>query len=367
MKRETSTMQLRRVAVAIAVSTAVIGCAPRTPAVPQPVAPTAGGLAITAAPQHTDNLARLDRLTKQRRTQQSQGDYVLGEGDLISVRAYDLEDLNHKVRVENDGSVNLPLLNRVSVAGRTVAEVQNDLTKRLGAYMFNPHVTVFVEEYRSQQVAVEGAVQRPGLVSQTVRNATVRDVLSAAGGILPTAGSRLYLIPAETRVQVEARQLPPAANGAPSTDTTYSAEGIMIDTAESDATVQQAFFNMPVRSGDVIVVPASGNFIADGWVAKPGTYPLRSGLTLRGALATAGGLSFPADKASIRIFQAGVNGTLSVRDVNYADIEAMKVPDVLIHDGDVVQVASTTVKLVPYSFYKFLTEIIRVGMRVTPI
>src|SRR6185369_12004905 len=96
-----------------------------------------------------------------RRAQQAQGDYVLGEGDLISVKAYDLDDLNQRVRVENDGSVTLPLLNRVSVAGRTVSEVQADFTKRLGAFMFSPHVTVFVEEYRSQQVAVEAGPRQP--------------------------------------------------------------------------------------------------------------------------------------------------------------------------------------------------------------
>ena len=364
MKRFNSIAQMRQVAAAVAVSAVMLGCAHRTPAVPAPVAPTAGGLAITAAPQPAENTARLQQLADQRRSQQSQGDYVLGDGDLLAVQAYDLADINQKVRVEADGCINLPLLNRVSVAGKTVAEVQSDLTRRLAAYMFNPHVSVQVDEYRSQQVAVEGAVQRPGLISQTVRNATVRDVLSAAGGTMPTAGSRIYLIPAETRV-ADARAVP-SANDVTS-DVTFRTEAIVVDTAESDLTTQRTFFGLPVRSGDVLVVPATGNFIADGWVEKPGTYPLRSGLTLRGALATAGGLSFPASKSTIRIFQAGVNGQMSMREVDYTAIEAMKAPDVIIHDGDVVQVASTPAKLVPYSFYKFLTEIIRVGMRVTPI
>jgi polysaccharide export outer membrane protein len=362
MKRFNVTLQMRQVAAAMAVSALVLGCAHRAPVVPPTAAPTAGGLAITAAPLPTENAARLQQLMQQRRSQQSQGDYVLGEGDLLSVQAYDLPDINHKVRVEADGSVNLPLVNRVPVAGRTVAQVQADLTKRLGAYMFNPHVTVSVDEHRSQQVAVEGAVQTPGLVSQTVRNATVRDVLSAAGGTTPVAGSRIYLIPAETRVATAKVTENDAA-----ADSAYRTGAVMVDTAESDLATQRAFFGMPVRSGDVIVVPGSGNFIADGWFAKPGTYALRAGLTLRGAIATAGGLSFPADKTSIRIYQAGVNGQTSVRDVNFADIEAMKAPDVIIHDGDVVQVASTPAKLVPYGFYRFITEIVRVGMRVTPI
>lgn len=365
MKRVNSTKHLRQVAAAVAVSTALLGCAHRAPVVPPTVAPTAGGLAITAAPLPAENQARLARLSQQRRAQQAQGDYVLGEGDLISVKAYDLDDLNQRVRVENDGSVTLPLLNRVAVAGRTVSEVQADLTKRLGAFMFSPHVTVFVEEYRSQQVAVEGAVSKPGLVSQTVRNATVRDVLSAAGGTTVEAGSRLYLIPAETRVYAEAKALPGGDDTSVPTD--HRADAVMVDTAESDPTIQRAFFTMPVRSGDVIVVPANGKFIADGWVEKPGTYPLSVGLTLRGALATAGGLTFPAKKGNIRIYQAGVNGQTAVRDVNYADIESMKAPDVIIHDGDVVQVDSSPVKLVPYGIYKLITDLIRVGMRVTPI
>jgi polysaccharide export outer membrane protein len=362
MKRFNSIPQLRQVAAAMAVSALVLGCAHRPPVVAPPLAPTAGGLTITAAPLPAENMARLERLMQQRRSQQSQGDYILGEGDLLAVQAYDLADINHKVRVEADGCVNLPLLNRVPVAGHTVAEAQADLTRRLRAYMFNPHVSVSVDEYRSQQVAVEGAVQTAGLVSQTVRNATVRDVLSAAGGTTPAAGSRIYLIPTETRV-ADAKV---TANDA-ADDSAYRSGAVMVDTAESDLATQRAFFGMPVRSGDVIVVPGSGNFIADGWVAKPGTYALRSGLTLRGALATAGGLTFPADKTSIRIYQAGVNGQTSMRDVNFADIEAMRAPDVIIHDGDVVQVASTAVKLVPYGFYRFVTEIIRVGMRITPI
>ena len=54
-------------------------------------------------------------------------------------------------------------------------------------------------------MAVVGAVSRPGLVSQTVRNSTILDAISAVGGLTAQAGSRIYLIPAENRGRPESQ------------------------------------------------------------------------------------------------------------------------------------------------------------------
>src|SRR2546430_15962107 len=51
-----------------------------------------------------------------------------------------------------------------------------------------------------------------------------------------------------------------------------------------------------VRPGDVITVSPAGSVLVDGWVQKPGSYPVTRGLTLSGALAAAGGGLFPADR-----------------------------------------------------------------------
>jgi polysaccharide export outer membrane protein len=336
---------------AVAVSCVLLGCSAGSRA-----HLAAGPTAV--APRGSDE--RLARLARERRGSKSEADYVLGQGDLISIKAYDLAEMDQRVRVAGDGTITLPLLNTVPVADRTLSEVQRDLTKRLGAFMYDPHVTVFIEEYRSQQVAVEGAVNRPGLVSQTVPNATVRDVISAAGGPTPEAGTRIFLIPADASLGAA------AANGVGGDERLTS--GIMVDTAESDEQTKSAFFSLPVRSGDVLVVPGAGKFIADGWVAKPGTYPLTKGLTLRGALATAGGLTFPAESDRIAIYRPGEDGLVGVREVNFSDIEAMRAPDVFIHDGDVIKVASSKAKLVPYGAYKIITDLVKVGagIRVVP-
>src|SRR2546430_16069268 len=51
-----------------------------------------------------------------------------------------------------------------------------------------------------------------------------------------------------------------------------------------------------VRPGDVITVSPAGSVLVDGWVQKPGSYPVTRGLTLSGAIAAAGGGMFASDR-----------------------------------------------------------------------
>ena len=357
MMRSLTPLPVVRAGLAAAAFALATGCAagPR----PLPVAAAPATVAPAAAPAGTAVLGQIYDL---RHAQNNDGDYVLGEGDVLSVKAFDLDELNTRVRVDGDGGITLPLLNTVTVNGQTVAQVQQNLTKRLGAFMYDPHVAVFVEEYRSQQVSVLGAVQRPGPISQTARNTTIREALSAAGGTTAEAGSRYYLLPAEHR----------GRDGAQATETALldgsGVEGgeeltnaVRVDTQEMDADTQRRFFNLPVRGGDVVVVPSRGKFIAEGWIEKPGTYPLNPGMTLRGAIATAGGLRFPAATRHVRIYRPGPNGQTAMQDVNFNSVSALETPDVFIHDGDVVTVSYSAVKLPAYVAYKLVADLFHLG------
>jgi polysaccharide export outer membrane protein len=359
MKRRTSGLYSLHAGMAAAVLCTAVGCAAGPGRVPQ--APMGARTAESPAAPPV-NTAALDELSAQRRAEHHDGDYVLGEGDVITIRAYDLDEMNQKVRVDGDGSISLPLLDSVPVAGRSVSEVQQDLTKRLGAFMYDPHVTVFVEEYRSQQVAVQGAVQKPGLVPQMQRTATVRDALAAAGGMTAEAGSRVYLIPGDHRSKTDGQAGLPEA-GAANVEGEGLADAVMMDTHETDTDTQQRFLDLPVRAGDQIVIPNRGKFIAEGWVEKPGIYPLNPGLTVRGAIATAGGLTFPAS-TRIRICHPGANGETEMRELNYSAVTSLQAPDVFIHDGDVIAVTYTMAKVIPWSFYKVVAEFFHLGMKV---
>jgi len=351
----------------------ISGCAARRVSVP------AGAGIVNPPGTRAENIERLTRLHERRAAEGNDGEYVLGPGDVITLRAFDFEELNRQVRVDGNGTIALPLLETVPVGGRTVSAVQGDLTQRLGQYMYDPHVSVFVEEYRSQQVAVVGAVQRPGLVTLTGQHSSVLDAISAAGGMTSTAAGRIYLIPGEGRARADMNSvvdaLQPGQGPAGHADLTAmagqdfsDAMPLMLDSKEVPQGVETFFYSLPVRAGDVIMVQSSGDFIIEGWVAKPGTYPLRSGLTLRGALATAGGLAFPAKTSRVRIYRLAPGGETHRQEVNYSDIVAQRAPDVFVHEGDVIEVASSSVKLVPYGVYKMVTELVRfgAGIRMVP-
>ncbi len=314
---------------------------------------------VSPPPVHEgSNLQRLSEIASARVSAHQSGDYVIGENDVLSVRAYDLDELNSRVRVDGNGDITLPLLNGIHVKGKTVADVQRELTSRLGGFMYKPSVTVFVEEYRSEQISVLGAVQHPGPISQTRSEMTVLDALAAAGGMTADASSAVYFIPAETR-GIAGVQL---ADATTSPDANSLGDGaIVVDSKESPEDAKRRFFSMPVRGGDVIVVPTVGTFVAQGWVEKPGPYPLRPGMTLRGALATAGGLLWPARTSLIRVYSNAPNGQVELREVDFDDVMTLRTPDVFIHQGDVVEVPGQVAKMIPYGFYQFLKDFIHMG------
>src|SRR5215470_2414609 len=105
-----------------------------------------------AAAESGTNAATLNsRLFRRTAPSGDPADLPLGYGDLIEISVVDLAELSgRKVRIPRQGSVTLPLLGEVPVAGRTAADLEDDLRKRLQQkYMHDPQVTVFVHERRS--------------------------------------------------------------------------------------------------------------------------------------------------------------------------------------------------------------------------
>jgi polysaccharide export outer membrane protein len=93
------------------------------------------------------------------------GGYRIGALDVLDISVFQVPELTKSVQVADTGTINLPLVGEVSVAGKTAQEVERALTAKLGAqYLQNPQVTVYVKEHNSQQVTIEGAIKKPGVV-----------------------------------------------------------------------------------------------------------------------------------------------------------------------------------------------------------
>jgi polysaccharide biosynthesis/export protein len=110
------------------------------------------------------------------------GSYKIGPLDVLDISVFQVPELTKSVQVSDTGTINLPLVGEVSVAGKTPQQVERDLTAKLGAkYLQNPQVTVYVKEYNSQQVTVEGAVQKPGVFPLKGRTSLLQLIAMANG------------------------------------------------------------------------------------------------------------------------------------------------------------------------------------------
>jgi len=150
---------------------------------------------------------------------------VVRPGDVLRIGVWPDQTLSGEFRVESTGSVYLPVLGEVPVAGRPIEQVRADLRTRYRAVMANPVVTVSP----LFRVSVLGAVQRPGLYPAEPEQ-TVFDAISQAGGFLPEARQEEVRLIRDGRVTVlNAREALEEGRGA---------------------------LSVPLRSGDRIVVSA---------------------------------------------------------------------------------------------------------------
>jgi len=109
-------------------------------------------------------------------------EYRLGANDQVEISVFGVEELTKTVRVNSNGQVSLPLIGSISAGGMTIPELERELTRRYSdSYLQNPQVTVFVKEFASQRITLEGAVRPPGIYPLTGRTTLLQSIAIAQG------------------------------------------------------------------------------------------------------------------------------------------------------------------------------------------
>ncbi|MGE0822325.1 MAG: polysaccharide biosynthesis/export family protein [Candidatus Binatia bacterium] len=313
------------------------------------------------------DLERLQQLWRDRIRDSDTRDYPIGPGDVLEIAVPAMEEISTRtVRVSGEGTIELPFVGEVHTTGLTEEELSETIRQRLKSYMHHPRVALFVREYRSRQVAVIGAVDKPGLYSLASGGDTVLEVVTQAGGLKEDAAPRLYLLPAEPvkreHAQMLAATLPAQfLKRDPSPLILKTADPIEIDLQTIAHGGASSYLSLPVRPGDVIIVPGGGEVLVQGWVEKPASYKITPGLTVLGAIAAAGGPHFAANTSAVRILRAGKSGEKIMMETDLEKVKIGERPDIAVQDGDVVEVTSSSSKLVPYGVYHFFSTVFRVG------
>ncbi|HET6389284.1 polysaccharide biosynthesis/export family protein [Hyphomicrobium sp.] len=119
--------------------------------------------------------------------------YKIGPMDVVEVSVFQVPELSKTVQVAANGTINLPLASEVQAAGKTPRDIERDLTKRLARdYLQQPQVNVYIKEYNSQRVTVDGAVKKPG-VYPLRGSTTLLQVIATADGFTDTADSSVAI------------------------------------------------------------------------------------------------------------------------------------------------------------------------------
>ena len=112
--------------------------------------------------------------------------YEILPGDVLQVSVWKEPDLQLDLLVRPDGAISFPLAGEISTRGKTVSDIQAELTKRLARYITDPVVTVSITEVLGNKIYVIGQVNDPGtfIVNPQV---DVLQALAIAGGTTPFA------------------------------------------------------------------------------------------------------------------------------------------------------------------------------------
>jgi len=201
--------------------------------------------------------------------------YRLGPDDSVQVLVYGQTEFNVTTKIKADGTIVMPLIGEVKAEGETNITLARLIANRLvaGGFLKDPLVNVEIGGYVSRTVNVAGNVAAPGIFSLD-RPYHVLEILLKAGWVRGDGANYVYLRragQAEQRLEVE--QLVRGPSG-------------------SDPML------MP---GDTLFIPPAETFFIYGQINAPGIKTILPGMTVRQAIALAGGVtaSGKADKVGL--------------------------------------------------------------------
>jgi polysaccharide export outer membrane protein len=280
----------------------------------------------------------------------------LKSGDRLRIVVSGFPDFSGEQIIFADGTLQLPLVGTISIAGLTPTEAVNVITESLRPYIRRPQVGLSVLNIRPPRISVTGEVVKPGPrllnpptpqtnnnPSQTAEDfQTLSFALVQAGGITPNADLRNIII----------RRVIYRTNG--KLQASLPKTEIKIDFWK---TIQQGDLSNDLRlvDGDEVFVPTAVISMGEqrqllsstvapltitvqvaGEVRRPGSVQVSPIAGATTAIAAAGGLTDKGRSESISLLRLSVNGRLDRQEFTFGD------NNISLRDGDVIVVDKST-------------------------
>lgn len=237
-------------------------------------------------------------------------DYIIGPEDILDVQVWGSKDLNQIVFVRPDGKLSLPLVGEISVAGKTVQQLQDHLSAVYEKTVKGAVVTIIVKEIKSRPVYFIGGFGKP-TVMQLTRELTLLQAISVVGGVLPNADSEKgFLLRGDKRIPIDFNRLLQRGD------------------------LSQ---NPKLEPGDSVVVPLADAVYVSGEVRTPGAVKYAGDLTVLKAITQAGGFTPLAAPGRVDILRGNVEKKERIRvDVDKMMRSPDGNPDLRLQPNDII-------------------------------
>ena len=246
----------------------------------------------------------------------------IGPGDLLEVTEAHTPDFRSTVRVSAAGTVKLPLVGEVRIAGMDETAAARAIEAELEArgMLKHPLVTVLVTAAAGQDVSVLGEVGRPGVYPFAVRHRLL-DLIAAASGLSQTAGRLVNIYHAS-----DSRTPHP----------------VVLDPEGSDSAGEH---NPELMAGDTIEVSRAGLVFVVGDVMRPGGFPVdpTHGMTVVQAITLAWGPTANAALTKAVLIREQKAGR-TVTALNVKRLLRGQDPDLKVEDRDILYVPDSMAK-----------------------
>jgi polysaccharide biosynthesis/export protein len=166
-----------------------------------------------------------------------QSDYLIGPGDNLSIIVWRNPEVSQVVPVRPDGKITTPLVEDLEASGKTSTALARDIEKALAKFIQQPVVTVIVTGFvgtYGEQIRVIGQAAKPQSLPYR-RDMSILDVMIAVGGVTEfAAGNKASIIRTMDGKQQQFT--------------------VRLNDLIKDGDISA---NVPMRPGDILVIPES--------------------------------------------------------------------------------------------------------------
>lgn len=258
--------------------------------------------------------------------------YLVGPGDVVTVKVLGEPDFGFVATVDDDGMLRVPYpKTNVNAKCRTENQLQDDVATAMSKYLRSPMVNLTVSDRKSRPpTSVIGEVRQPqGVI--LVRQTRLRELLAFVGGQTEDAGGMVQIfrtkspvcpVPGDENQNVAAGDVPYRL---------YSLRGM--NDGRDDA-------NPLIYPGDVVSVQKASPIYVTGEVRQPqGIRLAETGTSLTQAIAMVGGVNREAKSSSVKVYR--LKPDKNDREVLAADLKMIKEgkqKDIMLEPYDIVEV-----------------------------